>query len=456
MSGGSPEGGPPLHVEADVPDSAPRIAGLDVLRGIAILAILFMNINHMGASNYASLFDPRQIGWSQADQTVWWLREVIVDGTARGLLEMLFGVGMVILTDRAAAGAGERAVWRRYRTRNIVLLAFGLVHVLVLLWPGDILHTYALAALIVFWFRRLSARKLLGFGLVMAALQLVGGGFGYHAEAGKAAAIRSAQQEQAAGRPLDKAATEALGEAAERRREQVAERRAHVANVTSENAARTGDFRSWASAAWSDSWYLFSHGLEVLFVWEAASTMLIGAALYRWGVIQGARSRSFYLGLTLTCYAIGLGARAIGATGEIVAPDAPSIMWSLDEPARLLTTLGHIGLAHLLLGTPWGRRMLRPFEAAGRTALSIYIAQTLIGMWVLYPPFMLGFYGRQDWVGLMVTALAINAVLLVLANLWMRRFAIAPVEWAWRSLAEGRRLPFGRRPQPAAEAPPPT
>ena len=39
-------------------------------------------------------------------------------------------------------------------------------------------------------------------------------------------------------------------------------------------------------------------------------------------------------------------------------------------------------------------------------------------------------------------ALAIDALLLWAANVYLRHYTIAPVEWLWRSLAEGRRLPF--------------
>ena len=44
----------------------------------------------------------------------------------------------------------------------------------------------------------------------------------------------------------------------------------------------------------------------------------------------------------------------------------------------------------------------------------------------------------------MATALAINIGLLLVANAYVRTFDIAPVEWAWRSLAEGRALPWSK------------
>ncbi|WP_295359926.1 DUF418 domain-containing protein [Arenimonas sp.] len=38
------------------------------------------------------------------------------------------------------------------------------------------------------------------------------------------------------------------------------------------------------------------------------------------------------------------------------------------------------------------------------------------------------------------------AAQVLLANLWLRAFALGPVEWLWRSLVEWRRLPFRRMP----------
>ncbi|MCY1170186.1 hypothetical protein D9M73_102480 [compost metagenome] len=69
---------------------------------------------------------------------------------------------------------------------------------------------------------------------------------------------------------------------------------------------------------------------------------------------------------------------------------------------------------------------------------------------------MLGLYGKMTWGPLMVTAFLINAALLVGANLWVRHFDIAPVEWAWRSLVERRVLPWrkGARVKPHAEGSP--
>ena len=454
----------PTMTTAIEPDGAPRVAGLDILRGIAILGILFMNINDMGGSLWVMFAgEESRYGWTVVDQIAWFLREVLANGTARCMLEMLFGVGMVILTDRAASGIersakagrmrrvarwlfGPWAVLKAYYWRNIVLFLFGLVHVFILLWPGDILHTYGLAALVAFLFRRLGPKTLLFIGLLLAIVQLIGGGyFGYYRPLQQTAEAKRVEAKQAAGQSITAAERKALVDAATAKTEREKSRADGKARIEAEDKARspaTGTFQTWAAKQWDAFLTMQSWGLEILFVWEAASTMLIGAALFKWGVIQGRRSRGFYAAALILCYGFGLGIRAIGGMNEINAVHGPTIVGPLYEFSRLATTVGHISLVHLLLGTAFGTRLLKPFEPVGRTALSVYIAQTLICLWVLYPPFMLGLYGQHSWAVWMVTAFVINAGLLTGANIWVRHYRIAPVEWAWRSIISGKLLPM--------------
>ena len=440
---------------ATEPDGAPRLPVLDILRGVAILGILFMNISDMGGSLYAFFSgDARHLGWSGADQVAWWLREVLANGTARCLLEILFGAGMVILTDRAADRMGGWAVLRGYAWRNIVLFLFGLVHVFVLLWPGDILHSYALAALVAMGFRNLRPRLLLTIGLALATLQLVGVSASYFSLQLQRQAVARIEAKQASHQPLTASDRKMLAERAERRAKRAKDRADDAARVAAEDQARTGTALSWARALWGVFLQFEKNLSEIAVVWEAAGTMLIGAALYKLGVVQGARDRRFYVRLTLVCYLLGLGLRAWAAYADTRFDDRSSLSAAFGEYARLLTTLGHVGVVNLLAASVTGGRWVRPFEAAGRTALTVYILQTIVCLWVLYPPWGLGLYGRQGWAALMLMALAVNAGLLLLANWWVRRFSIAPVEWAWRSIIAGRALPFRKRKSGSATSSP--
>ncbi len=437
-------------LQATEPDGAPRIAVLDILRGIAILGILFMNINDMGGSLWASFGDVRHLGWTAADQVAWWLREVIANGTARCMLEMLFGAGMVILTNRAALAVGKRVVMKRYYVRNLMLLGFGLVHIFILLWPGDVLHSYAIAALIAFLFRGLRPRLLIIIGLIAAVAQLGGAGyFAYYQTLHQQTQVAAIEATQAAGRPITADDRKLLLTAKTDAAKLVKSRAERTAKIVAEDKARTGTFATWAAMQWSVTVFFETHGLELLFVWESASVMLIGAALYKLGILQGARSRTFYLRMTVIAYAVAIPLRIVGASEQTRFDDAPMTMWATVEVARQAMTLGHLGAVCLLVGTASGARLLRPFIAAGRTALSIYILQTIVCLWILFPPFGLALYGTMGWAELMATALVINAGLLLLANVYVGRFDIAPVEWAWRSLVERRKLPWRKGAPPA-------
>lgn len=435
-----------------------------------------MNINDMGGSLWASFGDVRHLGWTTADQIAWWLRDVFANGTARCLLEMLFGVGMVILTERAAGALdrpttrsgilgvaahalfGPAPVLRAYYWRNFVLFLFGLVHIFILLWPGDILHTYGVAAMVAFLFRRLGPKTLLGLGLVMAILQLLGGGIGVHMAQQARIEVPRLEARLAAGEkltPAEKKKVEAFNKRkAERLKQQDQERR-RIAREDRQRAAATGTFLSWAGDAWTGMLFIWgvSDGigdgmlLEPLFIWEAAGTMLIGAALFKWGVIQGWRSRRFYAAMTILAYAVGLSGRTIDAYWTTRFDDYPHLIDAASEATRLATTLGHIGLVNLVVMSAGGAALLRPLVAAGRTALTLYVLQTIICLWILYPPFALGLYGKTGWAVMMLTALAIDLGLLWLANIWLRHFTIAPVEWAWRSIVERRTLPWRKRPK---------
>jgi uncharacterized protein len=139
-------------------------------------------------------------------------------------------------------------------------------------------------------------------------------------------------------------------------------------------------------------------------------------------------------------YGVGLSLRAMGAAAAVQTVPPPNILWIAGDAARLLVTIGHLAAVHLALRTRAGARMLAPFARAGRLALTIYVAQTLICGWALFPPWGLALYGKLGWAALMGVALAVNSALLAAAIAFGRRWRIGPVEWAWRSLVERRAL----------------
>jgi uncharacterized protein len=426
-----------------------RIDVLDILRGIAILGIFYINVPYMAAPVWQFSNDIRSIGWSPADQHAWEAVNLLVAGTQRGLLQFLFGAGMMVLARKAMEPDGPVAVADLYYRRNLWLLGFGLFDVFVLLWPGDILHIYALAALFLFPFRRLGPKLLLILGLGWATLFALGiPDYGAREYVERTELVQQVDQVRAherAARPLTVVDRAALADWRKVTQQHVApevEQR-----IATERAAHQGGWLPYAREAWS-YWTVLAQQWLIWDVIEAFSTMLIGIALWKWGIIQGQRSRRFYFWMTLAAYGFGLTARAIGISETVAFGFGPRTIWITGEYARLAVALGHLGLVNLLAQARTGNALLSVFKAPGRMAFSLYFLQQFAGMYVLFAPWGFNLWGRYGWAD-MATISTVGIVLLVLAaNLWMLRFTSGPLEWLWRSLAYVKRQPLLRRPGP--------
>ncbi|MCS6774088.1 MAG: DUF418 domain-containing protein, partial [Thermoflexales bacterium] len=83
------------------------------------------------------------------------------------------------------------------------------------------------------------------------------------------------------------------------------------------------------------------------------------------------------------------------------------------------------------------KRLLAPLAAAGRMALTNYIAQSVICTLIFYS-YGLGLFGKVGaFAGLLLT-LAIWLAQLPLSVAWLSRFRFGLLEWLWRTLTYGR------------------
>jgi len=154
--------------------AAERIFALDTIRGFAVLGILLMNILGFGLNGPAYEF-PLELAGGNTGWNLWaWIAEMFYfEGTMRGLFTLLFGAGVVLYTSRLErADIGLRSADLYFR-RNLWLWIFGIFNAWVLLWFGDILYFYGLAALFLYVFRHQSVRRLLVFGLLILSIQSV-------------------------------------------------------------------------------------------------------------------------------------------------------------------------------------------------------------------------------------------------------------------------------------------
>ena len=79
----------------------------------------------------------------------------------------------------------------------------------------------------------------------------------------------------------------------------------------------------------------------------------------------------------------------------------------------------------------------------GKMACTNYLSQSVIGILLFYG-FGLGLGNRVGLLGTELIALGIYAFQILISTLWMRPFTYGPVEWVWRMLSYGKRLPLRR------------
>ena len=134
-----------------------RLLQLDVLRGLALLGVLLVNLSIFSGFEWAhDAHLPHPMGWGGG--AFQYLCNTLVESKAAALLAMLFGAGLTIQHE-ALERRGERHL--PFSLRRVGALALlGLAHSF-LLWDGDILLDYALISLLMLPVLRVSSRRIL-------------------------------------------------------------------------------------------------------------------------------------------------------------------------------------------------------------------------------------------------------------------------------------------------------
>lgn len=388
-----------------------RIPFLDMLRGIAVLGILVMNIQGFAQVELAYLSPPVLNPLTPAESVLHALGYLFIDQKFVSLFSLLFGVSAwIVATNARAAGMAWRDVHRR---RNLGLLLIGLVHA-YLIWDGDILVSYALAALLLTRSLEWSLRRQIQVALAMLSVPLL--------------------------LSLAEYALLPPGELA-------SQYDATPETLQDEITALRGD---WFSVqAWRLRSALEMHlwGIPFWNLWFAGGLMLVGMVLFRLGIARAVYPPAFYwrwvLGWGLPGFLLTLIAYLYQRDQGFALTSIALGRGVLAYLGALMMALGYLGLAVLLYQRASWPRVNRVFQAIGRMALSNYLLQSLVATGVFYG-YGLGWFERLSLVQLLPVTLAIWALNASLSVVWLRHFQYGPVEWLWRWMTRGRR-PAWRR-----------
>ncbi|MEI9906475.1 MAG: DUF418 domain-containing protein [Asticcacaulis sp.] len=426
------------NMPADAPRIRERLETLDLLRGVALLGVMLMNIPEMGGPT-TTYHPPFPMSWHSPDWLTFLFEQMTVEGSARGLFNLLFGAGVLLITSRN--GVFDRPIQTAdvFFRRCLGLVALGVVNIVLLLWFGDILFFYGIAGMFVFAFRKLGPRWLLALALAVIALQSVPDLLTGRAEVRSLHDLPVAEARQARHLPLSDAQQAALDQHAEALKWNNPTPAMQAPEVQARSRHDYPGLIGWNL----DTWLSFQMSGFRPFVTfgEAAGAMLLGMALFKWGILSGERSRGFYVLLMIAGYGVGWASRYVVLKSQLDHNFMPANDWYplTYELHRITVTLGHIGLILLVWKMNLWGWLGRGFEALGRMALTNYLTQSVLGAVIFYG---LGWFHHLSFAQLAGMGALIIAAQMIFSTIWLKFHAFGPVEWLLRGVSYGRLQPW--------------
>ena len=364
-----------------------RYVILDALRGFALLGICMANFPEFSLYTFLSPEAVAAMPTAVADTITRYLLYVLVDGKFYTLFSLLFGIGFSIII-RNAERKGTNGFRIFYRRMGMLLL-FGFLH-LMFIWSGDILMLYALLGMLLPLFRRISDKKLLGWALFFLILPIAMDGVCEMTHTNLALPFIHLQDTYCAKYGINEA-----------------------------------NFAYWLHDA-------EDYGTVFQFLVQGACVrmqeFIIGNRYFK------------VLGLFLIGFYIGrhrVYADLEGGRNLLVKVFRRG--FTLGLPCSLLYAWSSMS------GHPFGNTLhsacyfISVLAAPGRMALTNYIGQSVIGMFLFYG---IGL-GWGSTIGLWQTEVIVLAVFLfqvLFSRLWLSGFRFGPLEWIWRMLTYGKWL----------------
>ena len=396
-----------------------RIPTLDIVRGVAVMGILVMNIAAF-AMPFPAYANPAAFGGDTGlDFASWAFNYLIFDGKMRGLFSILFGASTLLMIDRAtAAGRGGA---RAHYARMIVLLGFGLVH-FYFIWFGDVLALYALCGMLLYFFRNKSPRALVRWAVAFLSLSII-----YFGLIGLTGVL--------AGNP--DLSPEAAANMIESRNVIESEVGAGSPKIASDLALYRSDYATIVDSRlngrrWEPLLSFFGFGFETL------GLMFLGLAMLKSGFLTGEWDPARYRRWALRSAAIALPPLAFLAWWQASAGfDAVRVFLAflaLSVPFDVLMAVGWAAAIIWWVKVGPMPALKARVAAAGRMAFTNYLMTSIVMTSIFYG-YGLDLFGEVGRATLWLFVFGMWGLILLWSKPWLDRFAYGPLEWLWRSLA---------------------
>lgn len=402
-----------------------RITMLDIVRGVAVMGILAMNIVAF-AMPIGAYMNPMAYGSETSiDLAAYAFNFVLIDGKMRGLFSFLFGASMLLVIEKAEA-KGLNAAPVHYR-RMLVLLLFGAIH-FYLIWFGDILFGYAVIGMVAWFFRNMAPRKLIALGATFIFVQfLIMAGFASSAHSLSAAASQPGATAETIGAWKEMSTW-----------------------VRVPSSAELADQFGLVLGPWSGmaEYQLTKHRWDPLifsltFGPETLAYMMFGMAALKNGFLTGSWNEQDYVRIAVRGFLIAVPIYFILVSLIFLDGFSPVGLFGLAMAGTVLVRpIMIVAVAALVIVlTDQGGWLVDRIAAVGRAAFTNYLGTSIL-MTGLFYGWGLGLFGELSRVQLWPVVITMWAIMLAWSKPWLDRFQYGPLEWLWRSLSRGSLQPM--------------
>ena len=386
-----------------------RIVSLDIIRGFALLGIFLVNM----PAFHSPAFMISHPDYTGMDYWLDLLLQMFVQNKFYTIFSFLFGLGFYIFMSRAQQK--NLHVNRLFSRRLFALLLFGAIH-FIFIWYGDILHTYAIAGFLLLLFYKRKPKTLLiwAFSLLFVFHALLSVPFFMP---------QSTLEEMAATTNADK----------ETKVEEYVD------------MYENGSYFEWVS-------YRFQTEVIPIFL-KSPLVMFTILAMFLFGLYAGKigifKPNSPYQNMIKKIWLISL-ILSIPLVSLLAVFKLDLIDLGIYRPStiQLVTSLSGLTLCFfymssitLLLRKKTWQKLLRPLGYTGQMALTNYISQTLISVFIFLG---LNYFGKVSLITGTLICLAIYLFQVVFSYVWLQNYKYGPLEWLWRSLTYGYFQPMKR------------
>ena len=390
-----------------------RIEMIDALRGFALAGIVIVHIveQYAAAPLPPEVSEAARIGWP--DQVVDIFIELFLRGKFFALFSILFGLSFFIQFNNAEKRNESYA--GRYLWRIGLLFLIGMVH--HGLYRGDILTIYAMLAPLLLLFLPLSNRWVLaGIAVILLGIP-------------RYLILPFGGDVPVMGDP------------------QIDPQGERIAAYW--QVLKTGTFAEVFASNITDGFRMkmaFQLGIFYRFFLTLAF-FLFGMWLGRIGYFSQleaykGHNKRVLIGSIIGFFVFaGLIALSFSMMGGEFSFDNPwaVVGFHMVDMLNLCLTLAILVGFVMFFQHPRGQKMLDVFAPYGRTALTNYVLQSVVGTAILFG-WGLGMIGEWRNIYFFGLALLIIALQVVISKWWLQRYRYGPLEWLWRSATYLKRV----------------